>query len=695
MSKLSVLLVCGVILGSGRAHAQRDPYDFHALLPDAWLDEIVGESSGETAWNTIMETGGYNKDRQSEEYDQGTFYEAAYVHSQLLRYGLPGTELVRMPGGETWDGIKGELWEIEPNRRKLASYRDMTAMLARGSSDADVKAELIWVGRGSRAELEGLELEGKILVCDGSPGRAHDTGCLEMGALGVVAISESGKHYDPQQIPWRGIGSWRGRSETRFAFYLTAREGAVLKRRLRNGEKITVHAQVEAKTRPYELQNITCHVPGTDPNAGEVILSAHLFEGYVKQGANDNKSGSATILEVARVLHTLVEEERIPRPKRTIRFLWGPEFSGTGPWVRAHPELMARTLCNINMDMVGEWLRLNHSFACLMRTTYGHAHYVNDVMENYYRWVGENNRQRIHGGRMPRPIIAPTGSDEPFYYSIEEHFGSSDHEVFNGWGVGVPGVMMICWPDRWFHTSGDRVDKADPTQLRRMAVIGAAGAYTIAGADDELAIEIATEAATNATRRLGWKLTQAVRELEDATPETLGAAQRKSPLLVRCALAAEEATLDSILELADDTDLVNAHLVELKEGLRSVVSGQMGVVEAQLRATCRRLGVEPVRLERSELEREAARIVPRATGKATQLGYGGWRELLRELPEEELEKLPYRRGVDTRELPRLIDGRRTALEIRDMLDAQGRRDSDLKGVLNYLRVLELAGLVEL
>jgi len=695
MRKLSVLLVYGAALGATQAHAQRNPHHFHALLPDSQLDEIVGESSGETAWNTIMETGGYNKDRQAEEYGEGTFYEAAYILGQLQRYGLPGVELVRMPGREVWDGIKGELWEIEPNRRKLASYRDMTAMLARGSRDADVKAELVWIGRESSEELANRELTGKILVCEGSPRAAHDTGCLELGALGVIAIGE-GRHYDPQQLPWQGIGSRRGDGDTCFAFYLTARDGAALKRRLQRGEAITVHAQVEAETRPYELQNVTCHIPGTDSDAGEVILSAHLFEGYVKQGANDNKSGSAAILEVARVLHTLVEQGRIPRPKRTMRFLWGPEFSGTGPWVKEHPELMERTLCNINMDMVGEWLTLSHSFACLMRTTYGHAHYINDVMENLYRYVGESNRERIHNRGMPRPILAPTGSDEPFYYSIEEHYGASDHEVFNDWGVGVPGIMMICWPDRWYHTSGDRVDKADPTQLRRMVVIAAAGAYTIANADDDQAIEIATETATNATRRLGWALTRAVRELEEATPQTLEAAQRMAPLRLRCALDAELATLDSTLELASDRDRVAAHLAQLRESVRGMAQSQLGVIEAQLRSTCQRLQIEPVRLETTELESKASQIVPRATGKAKQLGYGAWRELIGELPEDELEQLPYRRGVgDTRELPRLVDGRRNALEIRDMLDAQSRRSSDLQSVLNYLRVLELAGLIEM
>ncbi|MDP2955430.1 MAG: HEAT repeat domain-containing protein, partial [Longimicrobiales bacterium] len=43
------------------------------------------------------------------------------------------------------------------------------------------------------------------------------------------------------------------------------------------------------------------------------------------------------------------------------------------------------------------------------------------------------------------------------------------------------------WPDRWYHTSGDHVDKTDPTQLKRVAVITAAAAYTIASADDEMA----------------------------------------------------------------------------------------------------------------------------------------------------------------------------------------------------------------
>ncbi len=191
---------------------------------------------------------------------------------------------------------------------------------------------------------------------------------------------------------------------------------------------------MESALRDYELQDPTAVIYGTDRDAGEVIFSAHLFEGYTKQGANDNISGSVVILDVARTLNTLIEEGRIPRPKRNIRFLWIPEFSGTGPWVNAHKELMGNTLCNINLDMVGLHLSKSHSFFCLMRTTFGNPHYLNDVMEHYYSYVGETNREMIHNrraGGFTKRIVPPSGSDDPFYYKIDPHYGSSDHEVFN------------------------------------------------------------------------------------------------------------------------------------------------------------------------------------------------------------------------------------------------------------------------
>lgn len=481
---------------------------------------------------------------------------------------------------------------------------------------------------------------------------------------------------------------------------MTAREGAILKQRLLRREKILVHAQVESRMEPYELQDVTCAIPGTDPSAGEVIFSAHLFEGYVKQGANDNKSGSAGILEVARVLHTLIQEGRLPKPKRTIRFLWGPEFSGTGPWVKANKELMEKTLCNINMDMVGEWLSLNKGFFCLMRTTFGNPHYINDVMENYYRYVGEGSRVRIHNRgslEMLRRIVAPTGADEPFYYSIEEHYGASDHEVFNDWGVQVPGVMMIVWPDLWYHTSGDRVDKSDPTQLKRVAVIGAAAAYTVANANDDMAVKIASETASNGARRLGHQLVRGLEALNQTSAPDLAGAFKRARIYIQAAAINENATLDSVLELATDQARVEAHVRALKKSVDALAAAHLAALDAHMHQAAQRYAIQPVKVEWTELEERAAKIVPRPTPKVKQNGYQGYSEFITQVPSEEKKKFPYsQRAVgNTRELPLLINGTNSILDIKNLLDAQSQRESDLQGVWNYLEILKLAGLIEM
>ena len=578
MSKRLLPVLAGTLILAAVISAQYTPWLYWTFLPKDQADEIVGEASGETAWNTVAEINAFNRERFDEEY-AGNFLETQVIVRKLKSYGLAGVEVVTYPGSQAWRAVKGELWETKPGRQKIASIHDMLPMLASGSAAADVTGELVWVGRGMPEEVMGAKVEGKIVVTEGGLMSAYGA-AVPKGALGVIAISMSRPYFDPIQMPWSGI-STRGRDvpagqpgqpaaqapAPKFAFQLHVREGDILKRRLLANEKITVRAQVESKMETTDLENVLALIPGTDPAAGEVILSAHLFEGMQKQGANDNISGSACILEVARVLNTLIAEGRLPRPKRSIRFIWGPEFSGIGKWVQANQKIMEQTLCNINMDMVGEWLSKNQAFFCLMRTTYGNAHYINDVMENYYRYLGEGNRERIQnrGGAagVPVRVVAPSGADEPFAYSIETHYGASDHEVFNDWGVGVPGIMMIAWPDQWYHTSGDVADKADPTQLKRAAVIGAAGAYTVASTGAEAAIKIAGEIVSNATRRLGHQLVVSLETLNRATAESFGEEARFARDIFEAAVMNEKDTLGSVLELAPGDASLSGYLAKM------------------------------------------------------------------------------------------------------------------------------------
>jgi len=363
---------------------------------------------------------------------------------------------------------------------------------------------------------------------------------------------------------------------------------------------------------------------------------------------------------------------------------------------------MERTFCNINMDMVGEWLSKNQAFFCLMRTTYGNPHYINDVMENYYRYVGEGNRERIqnrsNAAGVPIRIVAPSGADEPFTYSIETHYGASDHEVFNDWGVGVPGVMMIAWPDKWYHTSGDTADKADPTQLKRAALIGAAGAYTVAAADEAAARRIASEIASNATRRLGHTLAVAQAALNNATAESFVEDSGYARGIIEAAVMNEKETLASVLELAPGTATLSGHVARLAKAVDGVGAAAIAALDAHRAAVAGTLGVKALPVAASDLEKKAAKIVPRPTAKVREGGYREYQKLLTAVPATARTKYPMAgKGLalaSPAELQLLVNGRHSALDIKKMLDAQNERRSTLQAVINYLEILKLAGLVE-
>jgi len=119
------------------------------LLPSNIVNELAGEASGERTLNHIIEMAAYIHDRPDSEYS-GYFFETQYVFDKLQEYGLEGAVINKYPGGQTWDGIKATLWEVSPGRSKIADYADLPAVLASGSTNADVTAELVWGWRGKR-----------------------------------------------------------------------------------------------------------------------------------------------------------------------------------------------------------------------------------------------------------------------------------------------------------------------------------------------------------------------------------------------------------------------------------------------------------------------------------------------------------------------------------------------------------------
>ncbi len=104
-----------------------------------------------------------------------------------------------------------------------------------------------------------------------------------------------------------------GLKNLRFGFTVSWRQWSELLEDVEAGRAVTVRAVARVEKHPDRYENVLCAIPGTEPDGKGVIFSAHLFEGYIKRGANDNMSGCVVQLEILRALTRLIRDGR-PAP---------------------------------------------------------------------------------------------------------------------------------------------------------------------------------------------------------------------------------------------------------------------------------------------------------------------------------------------------------------------------------------------
>jgi aminopeptidase YwaD len=682
-----------MLLSTAQTYSQTAFYYQWGLLPEKTLDLLINESSGEQAFNTVFDISETVRKRTPGEYI-GNLFESEYIVSKLRSYGPEEINVEKLGKTTIRVPVTGLLSEIRPGKDKIADAADVPFTLVSGIT-GETEGDLIYIGEAYTGDLDKMDLDGKIVLTSAST-RSVLNMLVQKGVKGIVSYYSPRPGKSPILIPDQKGGSSRGNPQSIFIFNISPREGLVLRNRLQEGEKIVVHASLKFRTEEIDIQVPTCIIRGTEPGAGEIIISAHLFEGYGPQGANDNTCGSAAILETARTLSKLIADGKITRPRRSIRFIWVPEYSGTIPWVNAHSDIVKRTLCNINLDMVGLSLSRYKSYFVLHRSDFGNAHYLNDVMENYYRYVSENNQENsvISGSKFYKPIVAPSGTYDPFYYLIESTSGGSDHDVFNDFGVGVPGILMITWPDPFYHTSEDRVDKIDPTQLKRASFISAASAYTIASAGENEAIAIAGETYGNSARRLGYQISMANDEINKANADTLVFLMKRSLGRIRGVAISEAMTLNSVIELAPSNQYLKDMIGEMTKSITDMADAAGKSLLKTGAHMASDFGMPPLVITVTREERDAASMVPKLTETRKGTGYDILDKKLEKIDPEIKKKFPVAGRVDTYEAALCTNGKNSLLDIKYLLDAQGKYTCSLSDIINLFRRFESAGIIK-
>lgn len=682
------------------------------LLNWAQMRAIINEASGERAMHHELELVPYPRVRSRAEYE-GNFRESEVMARFAREYGFSNVEIESFPApARTWHASQGELWMMEPDERKLYDIYDVAVSICSGSESGDATSEVVDVGIGGRAEdYVGKEIKGKVVLGSASPNVLQRLGVFEREAVGVISYTSLRADSYPDEILWQSISSSPPQGKKAgFGWMVAPRVGRELATRIGQGRRVKVRSIIKSETFPGELEVVHAMIPGEGVADQEVIVSAHLYEGYQKQGANDDNSGCAVTLEMGRTLLRLVQEGKLPRPKRNIHFLWVPEISGTTAWLRKHDDIRKRLVADLNFDMEGLGLRNGNSFWILHRTPDSFPSFLNDLCASVLEFVANTNRERLryrhNGYRFTLPVIAPNGSQDPFYVRIEKHYGASDHVVYLN--QGVPAVIFSTWPDMWYHSSQDTPDKLDSTQFKRAAVVGIAAAMVLASAGDEMAARVTAESLSRGVGRMGEAHQKGLAYLADAADgSTLNDAYKEARNAIHHQAEVEKAVLRSSAVLFTNPTEAQKKLAAFE----SLIEQRAGALQAEVRAFYQlqagQRRVAPTEGSATEAERQAARITPeRASTQAGagggagggQGGQGGVQQALANLPEKErsaveadLRKVPQHM---TAELNALVGQKKSVMEIRDFLSGEFE-PLPLSDLMAYLRAQEKLGRLKL
>ena len=125
----------------------------------------------------------------------------------------------------------------------------------------------------------------------------------------------------------QGGGSWeRVENDGLPAVVMANEHFSRVKRLLDSGQRVEIELEIEAAFEDGDgkVFNTVAEIPGSDPRAGYVLAGAHLDSWHAADGATDDATGVAVVMEAARILKTLGV-----KPKRAIRFaLWSGEEQG-------------------------------------------------------------------------------------------------------------------------------------------------------------------------------------------------------------------------------------------------------------------------------------------------------------------------------------------------------------------------------
>ena len=674
------------------------------------LEKLSNEVSGWSTLNFVSEITRYHRIQAS----PGIRLAAESTLTRLEGFGIK-TELIKYPADEDvffWSSQMFQEWVCRDAELRLNEPKEEARCLARWvesrfsviqrshpTPHGCCEAEVMVLEKGEEeSDYDGLDVEGKMVVTNGDVMRVYELAVEQRKAIGIIydgmrTFPPARKEGDLDDALQYTSFWWTGSEKPCFGFVISPRTGRWLRRLVKTmsnkGLPVKVWAKIDSSFEKGIIEIASASILGETDE--EVLIIAHLC--HPEPSANDNASGVGAAVEAARALHRLIVTENLKKPKRTIRFLFVPEMTGTYAWLHENEYRIPKIIAALNLDMVGENQNLCGSSLNVEKTPESMQSFVNVLIEKILEEVKGEVKN-----------LAGTSKYPLFRCSITQFSGGSDHYILSDPSIGIPCPMLNQWPDKFYHTSFDTIDKVDPEMLKRVALITATYAYFIADMGIEEALWLMSEAVLQHKKEVLSLIERFSLEIlhkaeissdpAEKMAEALTLLNKKEKYFRERGLT----LIKSVEKVAGENLMFKKFEESLMEDLNESVSKSIGLAKKVLvnYALLRNISLKPKTVqELSSLEREAKRMIPvRRYRGPPDTRY--WLSKLTETDRELSWKIR-KEHTDDMVLSTLAlywaDGERSLFEISELVNLETGR-TNLEYLLTYFKLLEKMGLVE-
>jgi len=435
----------------------------------------------------------------------GMLKSCEYSAQKMKEYGFDEAHVEKFPAdGRTtfgywrmpyaWDPVDARLTVLAPEShagKVLAHYRSLPCSLTMWSPatpKSGVEGEVVALERGDRdADYRGVRVRGRFLLTN-LRGEAVRNQAIRRGAVGVISDVSRWPDEMPDAVDWMNAWSsdprgWGLTAHERnvVGFNVSHRAGRELRELIERGP-VRLRATVDARIYRGVMPVATGLIRGR--TAEEVLTLGHGAE----QGAADNASGCACMLEALRVLAELIRRRKLARPRRGIRMLVSWEIYATLAFVETHRPRIDRTVAGLCLDSIGEKQAVVRAPLGLHGNPASGAAFTDTLMKLLAEKVWANPR-------------------EVFRWALGD-FAMTDNVIAEP-SVGVPTPLLSTLGDHYWHTSEDTPDKMDVRALRDISAYTATYLYFLADAGEKEAAWLARAVSADhraAIARAGFEL---------------------------------------------------------------------------------------------------------------------------------------------------------------------------------------------